>query len=427
MSNQEPQPDQEPQLRRRRREKKVIETPFQSVVVVGASLAGLSAMESLRKQGYTGALTAIGAEPHMPYDRPPLSKQVLEGSSPPERTALRADSAYEKLEATWLLGRAAAGLDLDRRVVTLADGEEVPWDALVLATGASVRRLPHQPDLPGVHVLRTLDDCMALAKDFESGPRVAVVGAGFIGMEVAATARKRGLHVDIIEALPVPLSHTFGPLVGSWCAEMHVDAGVNLHCGVTVDSFEGTSRLEGLKLSNGKLIECDVAVVGIGVTPATGWLEGSGLELDNGVLCDETLATKVPYVVAAGDVCRWPNRLFDGEVMRIEHWTNAIDQGEAAVKRLINGPENTPPFAPVPYVWSDQYDVRIQFFGRATADDEVHMVYGSVKDRNLVSLHSRKGRLIGALGFNCSKLVAYAPLIERKASIEEAASAVDHG
>lgn len=415
---------EEQPVRRRQRERKVIETPFNHVVVVGASLAGLSAVETLRREGYTGRITAIGAEPHLPYDRPPLSKQVLEGVAQPEMTALRAPAVYDKLDVDWKLGAAATGLDTGRAVVTLEGGEEVPYEALVLATGATVRTLPNPAGLGGIHVIRTLDDCIAVRDELGANPRVAVIGAGFIGMEVAATCRKRGLAVDVIESLPVPLMHTFGPLVGSWCAQLHLDHGVKLHCGMTVASFEGSGRVEAVKLSDGKIIPAEVVVVGIGVFAETRWLAGSGLELDNGILVDETCATKVPYVVACGDVARWPNPLF-GEVMRIEHWTNAIDQGTHAAKRLTRG-EAVGPYAPVPYVWSDQYDVRIQFFGRTTADDEVHIIHGSVRERNLVSLHSRKGRLIGALGFNSSKLMGYGPLIEQQMGIEEATQAIAH-
>jgi NADPH-dependent 2,4-dienoyl-CoA reductase/sulfur reductase-like enzyme len=409
---------------RRQREKKVIETPFDHVVVVGASLAGLSAVETLRREGYVGRITVIGAEPHMPYDRPPLSKQVLEGTAPPEMTSLRPPERFERLEAEWKLGRPATALDVQRQVVTLEGGEEVGYEAIVLATGATVRTLPNPAGLAGIHVIRTLDDCIRVRDELESNPKVAVIGAGFIGMEVAATCRKRGLDVDVVEALPVPLSHTFGAQVGSWCAELHEDNGVRIHTGVTVESFEGTDRIEAVKLADGIVIPAGVAVVGIGVFAETRWLEGSGLELDNGIMVDETCATRFPYVVAAGDVARWPNPLF-GEVMRVEHWTNAIDMGAHAAKRLTRG-EEVGAYEPVPYVWSDQYDVRIQFFGRVRPDDELHLLHGSVKERKLVALFAREGRLIGALGLNSPKLMGYGRLIGARASIEEAKQAIAH-
>lgn len=402
----------------------MIETPFDHVVVVGASLAGLSAVETLRREGYVGRITVIGAEPHMPYDRPPLSKQVLEGAAPPEMTALRAPDRFEKLEADWKLGRPATGVDLERQVVILEGGDEVPYEALVLATGATVRTLPNPAGLAGIHVIRTLDDCLRVRDELESNPKVAVVGAGFIGMEVAATCRKRGLEVDVIEALPVPLSHTFGAQVGSWCAELHEDNGVRIHTAVTVDSFEGSDRVEAVRLADGTVIPAGVAVVGIGVFAETRWLEGSGLKLDNGIVVDETCATGYPYVVACGDVARWPNQLFD-EVMRVEHWTNAIDMGAHAAKRLTRG-EDVGPYAPVPYVWSDQYDVRIQFFGRVRPDDELHVIHGSVKERKMVALFAREGRLVGALGLNSPKLMGYGRLIEARTPIEEARQAIPH-
>ncbi|MGH9000439.1 MAG: NAD(P)/FAD-dependent oxidoreductase [Acidimicrobiia bacterium] len=407
---------------RRARERKVVETPFGDVVVVGASLGGLAAVEGLRRAGYGGRITVIGAEPHLPYDRPPLSKSVLAGTASVDTTALRAPAAYDKLSAEWKLGRPASGLDLERRVVRLADGEDVPFEALVIATGASVRTLPNPDGLDGIFVLRTLDDCLAVRTRLDANPRVAVVGAGFIGMEVAATCRSRGLEVDVVEAMPVPLSHTFGPLVGSWCQQLHLDHGVRIHCGATVERFCGNGNVDGIRLSDGTTVPADLVVVGIGVVPETGWLEGSGLELDNGVVVDETCATQAPYVVACGDVARWPNPLFD-EAMRIEHWTNAIDQGHHAAKRLVQG-ESVGAYSPVPYVWSDQYDVRISFLGRARPDDEVELIHGSVADRKLVALYGRQGRLVGAFGFNYVKLMAYSKLIAARAPINEARTAV---
>ena len=299
------------------------------MVVVGGSLAGLRAIETLRNEGFEGRVTLIGAETRQPYDRPPLSKKVLAGEWEPERIALRRDGDLGSLDVDARLGRTATGLDVDERVVTVDDGERVPYDGLVIATGATVRRLPDQPELDGVYMLRTLDDCLALRAALTAGsPRVVVVGAGFIGAEVAATARGLGCEVTVLEALPVPLARALGPRMGLACAELHGDHGVELRLGVGVAAIEGTARVEQVRLTDGSVVPADVVVVGIGVAPATGWLEGSGLELRDGVVCDATLAAGPPGVYAAGDVCRWPNALFDEE-MRVEHWTNAAEQGAA--------------------------------------------------------------------------------------------------
>jgi NADPH-dependent 2,4-dienoyl-CoA reductase/sulfur reductase-like enzyme len=378
------------------------------VVVVGASLAGLRAVETLRNEGYEGRVTLIGAEHHLPYDRPPLSKKVLAGEWEPDRIALRRDGDLGSLDVVAHLGREASALDVGRQVVTLLDGEEVPYDGLVIATGATVRRLPDQPELEGVHVLRTLDDSLALRAALTSGaPHVVVVGAGFIGSEVAATARGLGCDVTILEALPVPLERALGPRMGHACAALHGDHGVDLRVGVGVAGLEGASgRVEAVRLTDGTRVAADVVVVGVGVAPATGWLEESGLTLRDGVVCDPTLAAGPPGVYAAGDICRWTNRLF-AEEMRVEHWTNAAEQGAHAARSLLataTGQE-AEPYAPVPFFWSDQYGQRIQFLGRAGPDDEVRVVSGSVEERGFVALYGRAGRLRGVLGLSCPKLV----------------------
>jgi len=409
-----------PGRRRARRERPPLATPLRTIVVVGASLAGLSAVEALRTLGYDGRIVAVGAEDALPYDRPPLSKQVLAGTADPELTALRSPAAIERLEVDWRLGRPAAGVDLETRVLRLRDGEPIPFDGLVIATGATPRRLPGQPALRGIHVLRTLDDCLALRAALATGGRVAVVGAGFIGAEVAATACKRGLDVDVVEALPMPLATSLGPEAGAWCAHLHLDHGVRLHCGVTVTSFEGGDAVEAIRLSDGRVLPADVVVVGAGVVPATGWLDASGLALDNGVVCDEYCRTGVPDVVAAGDVARWYNPLFD-ERMRVEHWTNAVEQGEAAARNLVLPEDDRLPYSPVPYFWSDQYDVKIQFCGRARPDDELRVVHGSPADRDFVATFVRHGRLVGAMAFNAGREFApYQRLIAGRLGLDGA-------
>ena len=398
-----------------------IEMPdLQHIVVVGASLAGLCASEALRDAGYDATLTLVGAERRMPYDRPPLSKQVLSGEWDAERTDLRDRASYEALDLDLRLGRAASALDLASRTVELDGVESVGFDGLIVATGTAPRVLPGTPDLDGIHTLRTLEDCLAIRRAFDDGGRVAVVGAGFIGSEVAATARERGLDVTLIEAAPVPLVRAVGEEMGRVCAALHDDHGVDLRLGAGVEGFEGSGRVQRVRLNDGTAVDADVAIVGVGVAPGTGWLESSGLALRDGVVCDATCAASAPGVYAAGDVARWRNPLFDDE-MRVEHWTNATEQGRAAALNLLAGPADATPFAPVPYFWSDQYGVKIQFVGHVRPDDEVRVVHGSIDDRRFVALYRRGARLVGALGFDRPGLVmACRRLIAERASWEDA-------
>jgi NADPH-dependent 2,4-dienoyl-CoA reductase/sulfur reductase-like enzyme len=374
-----------------------------TVVVVGTSLAGLRALQALRRSGFEGRLVAIGEEEEPPYDRPPLSKEVLAGKWDVERTRLLRPED-ESLGVEWRLGRPASGLDLAARCVLLAGGERVPFDGLVIATGAFARTIPGTPPLAGIHVLRTLADCVALRGELDRSPRVAVIGAGFIGMEVAATCRGRGLAVTVIEALAAPLERGLGARLGAFVGEIHREQGVDLRLGAKVARFVGDGRVEALELADGTRVPADVVVVGIGAAPATRWLEGSGLELADGVLCDAACrATRAPCVVAAGDVARWPNALFD-ETMRIEHWTNATEQADHAVASLLAG-DTALPFSPVPFVWSDQYDKKIQVAGRIEGADETRIVDGSLAERRFVMLFGKKGRLTGVLGINRPRLV----------------------
>lgn len=372
-------------------------TDLRHVVVVGASLAGLHAARALRRHGYDGTLTVVGDEPHLPYDRPPLSKQVLAGTWEPERTALLNERDAD-LDLTWTLGRAATGLDVRDRTVTLDDGTPLPYDGLVIATGATPRRLPGTDGLAGVHVLRSLDDAVALRADLDASPaRVVVVGAGFIGAEVAATARQRGLAVTLVEPLPVPLGRVLGGEVAETVAAVHRDEGVDLRLGVGVEAIEGGDRVERVRLADGTTIDCDVVVVGIGVTPNTTWLEGSGLLLADGVLADAACRV-APGIVAAGDVARWPHPAY-GEDLRVEHWDHAIAQGGHAAETLLAG-DGAQPFAPVPWFWSDQYDRKVMLAGRPAGAEEVRVVDGSLAERRFVALYRRGDQVVAALGMN---------------------------
>ena len=392
---------------------------MERIVVVGASLAGLRAAEALRRAGFTGSLTLVGAEDHLPYDRPPLSKQVLAGDWDVDRLWLRPPDDYEPLGLDLRLGRRATDLDVEGREVLLHGGEVLPYDGVIIATGAAPRRLPGCPQLDGVVELRTLDDALALRTAFEQEPKVVVVGAGFIGAEVAATARQRGLDVTVLEALPVPLSRGLGDRMGTACAALHLDHGVDVRCGVGVSGFEGERRVTGVRLTNGAVVPADVVVVGVGVTPETAWLESSGLELNDGVVCDE-LCRAAPGVYVAGDVARWTNPLV-GQSMRVEHWTNAAEQGQAAAENLLAGEGAGSPFAPVPYFWSDQYEVKIQFVGLARPGDDVEVVDGSLEAHRFVAIYGRAGRFVACLAFSRPRLVmAYRRLLAEGASWDEA-------
>ena len=345
---------------------------------------------------------------------------MLAGTWEVDRTALR---GRDELDAEWRLGTTASGLDLKSGAVALGQaGERLACDGVVVATGASVRMLPGTPKLDGVFVLRTLDDCLALRAAFETGPPVVVIGAGFIGSEVAATAHGLGLDVTVLEALPVPLERVLGAEMGAICGHLHTDNGTDLRLSAGVSAFQTENgRVIGVDLTDGTVVPAEVVVVGIGVVPNTGWLDGSGLTIDNGVVCDDRCRAigGGGRVVAAGDLARWPNPLF-GDQMRIEHWTNAAEQGRAAALGLLHG-DAAPPYAPVPYFWSDQYGSKIQYVGHAGPGDEVQVVEGGIDDGKFVATYSRAGRVMAALILNWpAKMVAYQRLIAEQAPASSA-------
>ncbi len=384
-------------------------------MVVGASLAGVRGVEALRRDGYGGELVLVGEETHAPYDRPPLSKQLLAGSMEPEQLALHREP-WEDLDVELRLGVRASSLDAAARQVVLADGERIPYEGLLIATGARARTLPGAPELEGIHVLRTLDDALALRAALERSPRVLIVGAGFIGAEVAATCRGRGLDVTMVEPLEAPMVRGLGLQIGEVAAALHRDHGVDLRCGVGVEALEGTGRVERARLSDGSTLETDAVLVGIGAVPATEWLEGSGLEIRSGVVCDASCATSLPGVTVAGDVARFPHPLL-GEEVRIEHWTHAIEMGEAAARRLLIDASEAPTFGGVPYVWTDQYDRKIQIAGRVGEGDALHVVEGSLKEPRFVAVFGRDGRPTAAIAMNRP-----AALMRLKRRIAEGAS-----
>ncbi len=380
---------------------------FGTIAIVGGSLAGLTAAEALRREGFDGRIVVVDAEQVTPYDRPPLSKEVLAGKWEPDRIVLAParPERQAELDLDWRTGHHAMELDLRDRFVKLGNGELVGFDGLVVATGATPRVLPGMAELAGVHVLRTLQDCLALRAELEQEPaRVVVIGAGFIGSEVAATCRARGLEVTLVEALPVPLDRVLGPTIGAVMADLHRDHGVEVRLGVGFKAFEvdGERRVTAVRLADGSVIPADVVVVGIGVAPATGWLTGSGLTLDDGIVVDDRLRA-APGVVAVGDLARWPSGRF-GSLMRVEHWENAIQTGEHAAGTLLHAPhpgnDGGAAYDPVPWFWSDQYDRKVQLAGTCRPDDVVEVVEGSLAERRFVALYGRDDRVVGVLGMN---------------------------
>jgi 3-phenylpropionate/trans-cinnamate dioxygenase ferredoxin reductase component len=392
------------------------------IAIVGASLAGLRAAETLRARGFDGELTLIGDEPHRPYDRPPLSKQVLQGTQEPEQTFFRRKDGYDALALDMRLGVRATSLDLHTKRLALADGTFSDYDRLIIATGARPRTLPGIAPRTGLLVLRGLDDAVALKQELMNAPRVAIVGAGFIGLEVAASCRARGLHVTVIEALPVPLLPILAPALCDMVAAMHRDHGVDLRTGCIVTDIIGESRVNSLVLSDGSQINADVIVVGIGVIPNTEWLDSSGLTLDNGIVCDGS-GQAAPGVYAAGDVARVANQ-WHGDSPRIEHWTNAVEQAVHAAENALAGTGASASFSSVPYFWSDQYDRKIQFVGDARRHEEMVIVDGSVADRRLTALFRRGDRLMACLAVNQPRaLIKYRKLLAECVSWEAALTA----
>ncbi|MFH8386049.1 NAD(P)/FAD-dependent oxidoreductase [Kitasatospora sp. NPDC018058] len=366
------------------------------VIVVGASTAGLTAAETLRREGYQGRLTLLGAESRLPYDRPPLSKQILAGTWQPTAAALRGPDDYARLDLDLRPGSRAVALDPARRTVRLDDGTSLDYDGLIITAGVTPHRLPTGHDLDGVHVLRTLDDALRLREHLLRRPTLAVVGGGFTGTEVAATARSLGVETTLICQGPAPLAERLGQDLGRLVAELHTDHGVRLHTGARVDSLVGSQRrLAGLRLTDGTVLEADAAVVAIGSTPATDWLRGTGLDITDGVLCD-AYCQAAPGIYAAGDVARWHHPRF-GTTLRLEHRTNAAEQAIAAARNLLGARE---PYAPLPYFWSDQYDARIQAYGICTPDAEIEVVHGDPAQRSFVARYRTDGHVTGVLGWN---------------------------
>ncbi|MFJ3221438.1 NAD(P)/FAD-dependent oxidoreductase [Kitasatospora sp. NPDC086801] len=381
------------------------------IVIVGASAAGLTAAETLRRRGWDGHLTLIGDEPRPPYDRPPLSKRILTGDWPAERAVLRSPHELARLEADLHLGQPATALDAAGHRVRLGGGESIRFDGLVIATGVTPRRLPGT-DLAGVHVLRTLDDALALRAALLAAPRVVVVGAGFLGTEVAAAARIMGLEVTVVEPEPVPVRRPFGERIGALVADLHRAHGTRLRCGIPVRRLRSAGgRVTGVELGDGTTLPTDLVVLAVGATPATGWLTGSGLRLGNGVVCD-AWCRAAPGIYAAGDVASWHNPHF-GTRIRLEHRMNATEQAVAAAGNLLG---DATPFAPVPYFWTDQYDTRIQAYGIFPPDADLRVLSGDPSNGRFTAAYGHRGVVVGVLGWNAPReLRMLRPLVVERA------------
>jgi NADPH-dependent 2,4-dienoyl-CoA reductase/sulfur reductase-like enzyme len=372
-----------------------------AAVVVGASLAGLHAVESMRATGYDGKITLIGAEDHLPYDRPPLSKSVLTGLVPLESTILRPASHFDSLGVELRLGAPATGLDIDRRVVHIG-GEGVAFDTLVVATGSVARRFAGSRGLENVHVLRTWDDAREVAKQFDRLPRVVIVGGGFIGGEVAASARRRGLEVTMVDIADLPMSPVLGRRLAEDYLQLHRDNGVRVLCGTAIRDLRGTTAIEAVELADGTVVPADLLLVGIGAVPCVDWLRRSGLDISDGVTCDATLRTVVPGIYAAGDVARcWTGN----EWLRTAHWSDAKAQGVVA-GRNATGVRPSTAFRDPPYFWSLLYGCRLQVVGRTAGADLSGVIVSEADMPGLggtVALFTRASEVAGVCGWNATR------------------------
>lgn len=371
------------------------------IVIVGGSVAGVHAAESLRELGFEGDVVLVSAEDNLPYDRPPLSKEILLGSSQPDEILLRPTGFYQEKSIELRLGVAAVGLDTAEKTVHLADKSHLSYDGLVLATGSSARHPRVSGRSPKIHLVRSLKDAAELRTELIPGRRLVVVGGGFVALEVASAAAQLGLDVSIVARGETPLAAILGEEVGQWYADLHERHGVTLYSGRQVAKYEETPDGVEVTLTDGTVLHSDILVAGIGATPAVEWLESSTVQLSDGVLCSPSLLTSAKDVVAAGDIVKWRNPLFDEE-MRIEHWSNAADQGRHAAKTLLG---DDTPFASVPYFWTDQYDTKLRFVGRATGRTDVRIE--QMTDTELVVSIGRNGVLIGAVCVGAPRLLAH--------------------
>ncbi|HEV7422633.1 MAG TPA: FAD-dependent oxidoreductase [Mycobacterium sp.] len=370
--------------------KKAHVTTSGGIVIVGGGLAATRTAEQLRRAEYGGPITIISDEDHLPYDRPPLSKEVLRAET--DDVTLKPAEFYDENDITVLLGAGATALDAAAQTVTLANGDVIGYDELVIATGLVPKRIPSLPDLEGVRVLRTFDESLALRRHAGFAKHAVVIGAGFIGCEVAASLRKLGVEVTLVEPQPSPLASVLGQQIGELVARLHRAEGVDVRCGIGVTGVTGTGHVEKVVLSDGTELDADIVVVGVGSRPSTDWLESSGIEVDNGVVCDAAGRTSAPNVWAIGDVASWQD--VSGHQVRVEHWSNVAEQARTIVPTMLGG--EAPTAVVVPYFWSDQYDVKIQCLGEPEADDVVHVVEDD--GRKFLAYYERDGAVVGVVG-----------------------------
>ena len=384
-------------------------------VIVGASLAGASAATTLRQEGFDGKIVLIGAEPQWPYERPPLSKQYLRGDTPFDKTLVRPAIYYEQNRIETLLGLSVRRVTPSERTVELQTGRRIHYDRLLLATGVRNRRMSIPGlTLPGVLALRTVADCDALREEIRPGRRAAVIGMGFIGCEVAASLRQEGVEVVGVDPSPTPLFRVLGPQIGHVIARLHQEHGVETIFDESVATFEGDGRVQRVVTNRGRRIECDFAVVGIGVDPEVEFLAGSGIKTDDGVLVDEHCRSSVAQIYAAGDVANHHHPLL-GRRVRVEHWQNAMQQGAAAARSMLGRLEA---YDPVHWFWSDQYDVNLQYAGFAREWDQV-VVRGKLEDPRFIAFYLNHGRIDAAVALNRSKDLRRAmPLIKARSVVD---------
>ncbi len=379
---------------------------MENVVVVGGGLAAFRFVQALRDGGYAGGVTLVSDEDHLPYDRPPLSKQLLAGTFTEAQCALPGEAA----DVVWRLGRRATGLDRERRVVVLDDGSEVSYDGLLIATGRRARTWDGPLPPAGVHTLRDLADTASFRADIEPGARVVIIGAGFIGCEVAATLRAEGVDVTIVDVAEHPMP-VMGAEIGRRATRLHEEQGVRFRLGRGVEAIEGEERVTGVRLEGGELLEASVVLVAVGSTPNSEWFADAGLAMDRGVVvCDETCAVLdaqgavVPEIFAAGDIAAWPHRHAEGAAC-IEHWSNARDMADLAAKNLLLPEGERTALASVPTFWSDQYHVKIKSAGFLRAVDTWTIVEEDVDKPSLLAEGHRDGELVGAVAFNMNRSI----------------------
>ena len=391
-------------------------TNNRTFVIVGASLTGAKAAETLRAEGFDGRVVLIGAEEQRPYERPPLSKDYLRGEVDRETVYVHPEGFYAEHDVELRLGRTAVSLNPAGSELALDDGERLRYDRLLLATGAEPRRLSIPgAELDGVLYLRSVEDCDALRDRLDRGGAVVVIGAGWIGAEVAASARQRGLEVTVLDPLTVPLERVLGAEVGAVYRDIHLDHGVQMLLGTGVEAFEGASAVERVRTSDGRELQCDFVVVGVGVQPRTGLAAEAGLAVDDGILVDEHLQTGAPGVFAAGDVAN-AYHPFYSERIRVEHWANALHQGPVVARAMLGAPDV---YDRLPYFFSDQYDVGMEYAGFARSWDRV-VFRGDPATREFIAFWLTGDRVVAGMNVNVWDVIdPIQRLIRERVAVED--------